>query len=100
MKRFLLAFLPLSLILCASPASITSASSPSPSPAARELSDMSVAYANPDELNLRKYFKYSVFFHIACVAAILIASFFDRHGAGSRGVGGTLDGAKVTPLRS
>ena len=61
---------------------------------------MSVAYANPDELNLRKYFKYSVFFHIACVAAILSASFFERHGAGWGGVGGKLGGTKVNLVSS
>ncbi len=61
---------------------------------------MSVAYANPDELNLRKYFKYSVFFHIACVAAVLSASFFERHGASWGGVGGKLGGTKVNLVSS
>jgi periplasmic protein TonB len=61
---------------------------------------MSVAYANPDELNLRKYFKYSVFFHVACVAAVLSASFFERHGASWGGVGGKLGGTKVNLVSS
>src|SRR5437879_8313351 len=58
------------------------------------------AHANTDELNLLKYFKYSFFFHIACVAAILSASFFERHGAGWGGVGGKLGGTKVNLVTS
>src|SRR5437879_9184682 len=58
------------------------------------------AHANTDELNLLKYFKYSFFFHIACVAAILSASFFERHGPGWGGVGGQLGGTKVNLVSS
>jgi protein TonB len=61
---------------------------------------MTATFANPDELNLRKYFKYSVFFHIACVAAVLSASFFERHGASWGGVGGKLGGTKVNLVSS
>src|SRR5215470_19312741 len=56
---------------------------------------MTATFANPDEFTLRRYFKYSVFFHIALVAAVLSASFFERHGAGWGGVGGQLGGTKV-----
>src|SRR5260370_12461899 len=100
MTRLPVQFLLLSWPLCPSPASTTGVSSPSPSPAALALSEMTATFANPDELNLRKYFKYSVFFHIACVAAVLSASFFERHGASWGGVGGTLAGTKVNLVSS
>ena len=61
---------------------------------------MSATFANPDELNLRKYFKYSVFFHIALIAAFLSTSFFERRGASWGGVGGNLGGTKVNLVRS
>src|SRR5215472_379502 len=61
---------------------------------------MTATFANPDEFTLRRYFKYSVFFHIALVAAVLSASFFERHGAGWGGVGGQLGGTKVNLVSS
>jgi protein TonB len=57
---------------------------------------MTIAVANPDDLNLRSYLVYSVVFHVVLSVALISASFLERRGASWGGVGGNLGGTKVS----
>ncbi|MGB9504897.1 MAG: energy transducer TonB, partial [Candidatus Acidiferrum sp.] len=53
-----------------------------------------------EDLNLKKYFSYSVFFHIALTAALLAGVWFQRTGESWGGVGGGDTGVKVNLVSS
>ena len=56
---------------------------------------MTTAVANPQELNLKNYFIYSLVLHAVLTVAVISASFFDRRGNPWGGIGGQLGGTKV-----
>ncbi|MGB7436641.1 MAG: hypothetical protein WBW49_14605, partial [Candidatus Acidiferrum sp.] len=56
--------------------------------------------ATAEDLNLKKYFSYSVFFHIALTAALLAGVWFQRTGESWGGVGGGDTGVKVNLVSS
>jgi len=57
---------------------------------------MTTAVANPDDLSLRSYLKYSLVLHVLLIVAVLAASYFERRGENWGGVGGNLGGTKVS----
>ncbi len=61
---------------------------------------MATALAIPNDLSLKKYVFRSIIFHVSLSAALLSASYFERHGPGWGGVGGQLGGTKVNLVSS
>src|SRR6267378_596938 len=92
---------PPSSMPCANPASITSASLPNPSPSVHGPErEMTRAFANTNDFNLKSYLFYSVVFHALLTAAVIGASFLERRGDTWGGVGGKLGGTKVNLVNS
>jgi len=59
---------------------------------------MTTAVANPQSLNLRSYFGYSVLFHVLLAATALVATFVGRPGNNWGGPGGNLGAGTVVTL--